>query len=190
MGENTDVDELAASLAFDSGKNRSVHFDQSSLNTSSLNETQNMTALIRKAIANFERDDKKVLKKIASKLYPLKDMLCVQDSTFDDTIDLGESRALKYDDEFEKTSMGVHNHMDPDFKAAFPPSSMRCLALVSHNGMKKTMKEFCMANKNLLKKFRLTGTNSTMTMLKEVFKDEAPGTVVFGPKCASGPLGK
>ena len=51
------------------------------------------------------------------------------------------------------------------------------------------MREFVMANKNLLKKFRLTGTNSTMTMLKEVFKDEPAGTVVYGPACASGPLG-
>jgi methylglyoxal synthase len=55
--------------------------------------------------------------------------------------------------------------------------------------MKSTMREFVMTNKNLLKKFRLTGTNSTMTMLKEVFKDEDPGTVMFGPSCASGPLG-
>ena len=81
------------------------------------------------------------------------------------------------------------NLLDPDFKAAFPPSDMRCLALVSHNGMKKTMREFVVANKNILKKFRLTGTDSTMTMLKEVFKNEPAGTVMFGPSCASGPLG-
>ena len=80
------------------------------------------------------------------------------------------------------------NLLDPDFKAAFPPSDMRCLALVSHNGMKKTMREFVVANKNLLKKFRLTGTNSTMTMLNESFKDEPAGTAMFGPACASGHL--
>jgi len=55
--------------------------------------------------------------------------------------------------------------------------------------MKKNMRKFVETNKNILKKFRLTGTNSTMTMLKEVFKDEPAGTVVHGPACASGPLG-
>jgi len=81
------------------------------------------------------------------------------------------------------------NPFDPKFDAAFPPSDMRCLALVSHNGMKKIMREFVVANKNLLKKFRLTGTQSTMTMLKDVFKEEPDEMVVYGPACASGPLG-
>jgi len=79
------------------------------------------------------------------------------------------------------------NILDEDFKPAFSPCNMRCLALVSHNGMKATMKEFVISNKNILKKFRLTGTNSTMTMLKEVFADEP--AVVYGPSCHSGPLG-
>jgi len=44
------------------------------------------------------------------------------------------------------------------------------------------MKLFVLANKNALKKFRqTTGTNSTMTMLKEVFGDD--------PVSKSGPLG-
>ena len=49
------------------------------------------------------------------------------------------------------------------------------------------MKLFVLANKNLLKKFRLTGTNSTMTMLKDVFGDDPD--IMFGPVCKSGPLG-
>lgn len=77
--------------------------------------------------------------------------------------------------------------IDPDFDAAFSPLQMRCLALVSHNQMKGTMRKFVEANKNLLKKFRLTGTNSTMTMLREVFGDDP--LVVYGPSCKSGPLG-
>ena len=81
----------------------------------------------------------------------------------------------------------VDNPLDEDFVPAFAPCNMRCLALVSHNEMKATMKEFVIANKNILKKFRLTGTNSTMTMLREVFADEP--TVVYGPSCSSGPLG-
>lgn len=49
------------------------------------------------------------------------------------------------------------------------------------------MKSFVLSNKNILKKFRLTGTNSAMTMLKEVFKGD--DSVIFGPSCSSGPLG-
>mmetsp|Transcript_4873 Transcript_4873/g.5399 ORF Transcript_4873/g.5399 Transcript_4873/m.5399 type:complete len:153 (-) Transcript_4873:183-641(-) len=49
------------------------------------------------------------------------------------------------------------------------------------------MKEFVIKYKNVLKKFRLTGTNSTMTMLGQVFQGDE--SVVFGPACSSGPLG-
>ena len=74
-----------------------------------------------------------------------------------------------------------YNYLYPQF------NSMRCLALVSHNNMKASMKQFVIANQNCLKKFRLTGTNTTMTMLKSVFGDDPD--VVYGPACASGPLG-
>mmetsp|Transcript_19268 Transcript_19268/g.27103 ORF Transcript_19268/g.27103 Transcript_19268/m.27103 type:complete len:362 (-) Transcript_19268:230-1315(-) len=77
--------------------------------------------------------------------------------------------------------------MDPEFTSAFAPGDMRCLALVSHNNMKAAMKQFVLANKNVLKKFRLTGTNTTMSMLKEVFGDDP--AVIYGPACKSGPLG-
>ena len=55
-----------------------------------------------------------------------------------------------------------------DFQAAFGPNKMRCLALLFHNEMKTIMKEFVIEHKHILKKFRLTGTQSTMTMLAEV----------------------
>ena len=61
---------------------------------------------------------------------------------------------------------------DPVIQSQFHPTEMRCLALVAHNHMKPAMKTFVMANKNLLKHFMLTGTNTTMTMLKEVFGDD------------------
>jgi methylglyoxal synthase len=77
--------------------------------------------------------------------------------------------------------------LDPDFESVFRPTQMRCLALVSHNEMKAAMKTFVIANKNILKKFRLTGTNSTMSMLREVFAGDE--SVIFGPSCSSGPLG-
>jgi len=63
---------------------------------------------------------------------------------------------------------------------------MRCLALVSHNNMKAAMQDFVKKNAATLRKFRLTGTNSTMTMLKSVLGEES---TVFGPTCSSGPLG-
>ena len=76
---------------------------------------------------------------------------------------------------------------DIDFEGRFDPEEMRCLALVAHNHMKPAMKRFVVDNKNVLKKFRLTGTNTTMTMLREVFGDDP--SVQYGPTCNSGPLG-
>lgn len=77
--------------------------------------------------------------------------------------------------------------LDPEFDSLFNPSDMRCLGLVAHNHMKPALKDFVLSHKNLLKKFRLTGTNTTMTMLKSVFGDDP--TVQYGPTCQSGPLG-
>jgi methylglyoxal synthase len=77
--------------------------------------------------------------------------------------------------------------MDPEFDSMFGPNDMRMMALVSHNNMKHSMKQFVLANKNVLKKFRLTGTNTTMSMLKEVFGPDPD--VIYGPACKSGPLG-
>eukprot|EP00534_Pseudo-nitzschia_fraudulenta_P001293 CAMPEP_0201116658 /NCGR_PEP_ID=MMETSP0850-20130426/858_1 /ASSEMBLY_ACC=CAM_ASM_000622 /TAXON_ID=183588 /ORGANISM="Pseudo-nitzschia fraudulenta, Strain WWA7" /LENGTH=367 /DNA_ID=CAMNT_0047380785 /DNA_START=139 /DNA_END=1242 /DNA_ORIENTATION=- len=137
---------------------------------------------IEGAIETSRVDSARMLQTISNDLYDVRDILCIQDSN-----DLHESTQLDMDDLVDE-SLG-RTSLDSDFEAAFPASEMRCLALVSHNGMKETMRKFVVANKNLLKKFRLTGTNSTMTMLKEIFKEESPGTVVYGPSCASGPLG-
>lgn len=76
---------------------------------------------------------------------------------------------------------------DHDFESVFEPEEMRCLALVAHNHMKPAMRTFVEENKNILKKFRLTGTNTTMTMLQEVFGDDP--AIRYGPTCQSGPLG-
>ena len=48
------------------------------------------------------------------------------------------------------------------FKAKFKPHEMRQLALVAHNHMKPAMKEFIETYSEVLKKFRITGTNTTM----------------------------
>ena len=74
-----------------------------------------------------------------------------------------------------------------NFQSLFKPDEMRCLALVAHNNMKPAMKAFGEQRQELLKKFRLTGTNTTMTMLKSVLGDD--DDVVYGPALKSGPLG-
>jgi len=164
-----------------------------------------LSVALNNAVKKSKKQSQDLLKSIIKSIMPIKDILCIQDDVIeieDDATggadDMHASMMLDFDDllggddsflsAFSDTDDDF-NPMDPDFAPAFPASDMRCLALVSHNGMKKTMREFVLANKNLLKKFRLTGTNSTMTMLQEVFKDEPPGTVVYGPRCASGPLG-
>eukprot|EP00536_Pseudo-nitzschia_multiseries_P012588 jgi/Psemu1/68376/estExt_Genemark1.C_4900025 len=160
----------------DSGANRISH-------------SGSLTSLVNKVVGKAQRDNFRLLKGCANKLYPFRDILCVQDGNILNKSEMNKSRQIVFDDVFNEDELTVGGDHDPDFDAIFSPSEMRCLALVSHNEMKKTMREFVLANRNILKKFRLTGTNSTMTMLKEVFKDEPPGTVAFGPACASGPLG-
>jgi len=117
---------------------------------------------------------------MASKLHTHRNIFCIQDATKYEDTNTSEVDSNNNDQE------EVTSEID-DFVAAFDPNEMRCLALVSHNEMKGTMKEFVVKNKNILKKFRLTGTQSTMHMLGEVFKGE--DNVVFGPACSSGPLG-
>lgn len=163
-----------------------------------------ISEVLDKAVKKAKKQSQNLLKSIIKSILPIKDILCIQDdiieaegeSIKDSVASMHGSFMLDFGDLMDgEDSMASiseeedFNPMDPEFNPAFPASDMRCLALVSHNGMKKTMREFVLANKNLLKLFRLTGTNSTMTMLREVFKDEPPGTVVFGPACASGPLG-
>lgn len=120
-----------------------------------------------KAVAVSRLETAKLLSEVSTNIYPFRNILCVQGKL---TPDLDNPP-----------------HYDDDFEPAFAPSEMRCLALVSHNRMKAVMKEFVTINKNILKKFCLTGTQSTMKMLSEVFKGDS--SVVFGPSCTSGPLG-
>jgi len=121
---------------------------------------------ILSAITISKQTTQDVLNEVSSKLFPFRDIFGLKSAN--------------------KNPDNVFN-MDDDFDPAFAPSDMRCLALVSHNDMKATMKHFVIHHKNILKKFRLTGTKSTMTMLKEVFNGDS--SVVFGPSFQSGPLG-
>ena len=72
-------------------------------------------------------------------------------------------------------------------QSTFRPEEMRCLALVAHNHMKPAMKAFVQHRQEVIKKFRLTGTSSTMTMLRSIFKNDKD--VKYGPTFKSGPLG-
>lgn len=104
----------------------------------------------------------------------------------------GEHLGVQSNHNKRSSEMGMANQdaimdMDPEFESMIAPEDMRLLGLVSHNNMKGAMRQFVEANVNALKKFRLTGTNTTMTMLKEVFGDDPE--VIYGPSCKSGPLG-
>jgi len=129
---------------------------------------------------------------MASKLHSHRKSLCIQGNDYhkypqDDSDNNPSSGKVDNNNNIVVDDDDVVKSEVDDFVAAFDPNDMRCLALVSHNEMKATMKEFVIKYKNVLKKFRLTGTNSTMTMLGQVFKGD--DTVVFGPACSSGPLG-
>jgi len=123
---------------------------------------------ITSAINMYEKTMSLTHSRLTEKLQPINSIICMKDVNIEEETD-------------------EPNPMDTAFESLYGPNQMRCLALVSHNGMKDTMKRFVIANKNILKKFRLTGTNSTMTMLKGVFGGDS--SVVYGPSCESGPLG-
>jgi len=87
----------------------------------------------------------------------------------------------------EEKLIDLENDMNAPFDSHFKPTEMRQLALVAHNHMKPAMKAFIESHAEILKKFRITGTNTTMTMCRTVFGDDP--NVVYGATCSSGPLG-
>ena len=114
------------------------------------------------------------------------DIVDVFDTATAEVIDLG----LDLDSEYEQDDITddiIEETNDEDFNSEFFPDKMRCLALIAHNHMKPAMRQFVLDHKNILKKFRLTGTNTTMTMLREVFGNDP--SIQYGPTCQSGPLG-
>jgi len=80
------------------------------------------------------------------------------------------------------------SEINAPFRAKFAPSDMRQLALVAHNHMKPAMKSFIESHSEVLKKFRITGTNTTMTMCKTIWGEENDD-IEYGATCCSGPLG-
>merc|ERR1712157_437722 len=88
----------------------------------------------------------------------------------------------------EEKLIDLENDMNAPFDSHFKPTEMRQLALVAHNHMKPAMKAFIESHAEILKKFRITGTNTTMTMCRTVFGTDDPD-IVYGATCSSGPLG-
>lgn len=74
------------------------------------------------------------------------------------------------------------------FESKFEPEDMRQLALVAHNHMKPAMKQFIETYSETLKKFRITGTQTTMRMCKSLWGEDNPD-IKYGLTCTSGPLG-
>ena len=80
------------------------------------------------------------------------------------------------------------NNVTTPFKSKFAPSQMRQLALVAHNHMKPAMATFIKTYSEILKKFRITGTQTTMLMCKQLWGEDNPD-IEYGLSCTSGPLG-
>jgi methylglyoxal synthase len=74
------------------------------------------------------------------------------------------------------------------FTSKLAPNEMRQLALVAHNHMKPAMKQFIETYSEILKKFRITGTQTTMKMCKSMWGEDDPA-IHYGLTCTSGPLG-
>jgi len=68
------------------------------------------------------------------------------------------------------------------FTSKFAPSDMRQLALVAHNHMKPAMKEFIEVYSEVLSKFRITGTQTTMRMCKQMWGEDNPD-IEYGLTC-------
>jgi len=68
------------------------------------------------------------------------------------------------------------------FTSKFAPSDMRQLALVAHNNMKPAMKEFIEVYSEVLSKFRITGTQTTMRMCKQMWGEDNPD-IEYGLTC-------
>ena len=66
-----------------------------------------------------------------------------------------------------------------------PEGARRHLALVAHNRMKPTMRAFVQQHANILQHYRITGTGTTVAVVKDVLGSDCK----IGRECSSGPLG-
>jgi len=157
-----------------------LHTTMKYLNSSVSAGNGNFLSQLTGALSQFKQESSSLLKNTVEKLSPYHNLLNIKDKNGRYYPNL-----KTIDDHHEEGKDSIE--VDPGFESVFSPVQMRCIALVSHNNMKATMKSFVIANKNVLTNFRLTGTKSTMIMLQHVFQDVPD--VVFGASCESGPLG-
>lgn len=103
-------------------------------------------------------------------------------------LDNSESE-IESDSESDSDNENTSNMFDPDadFESIFGPCDMRCLALIAQDHMEDALKDFVLTHKNLLRKFRLTGSWKTMAILKKVYEDDL--SLVYGPTCGDGIVG-
>jgi len=99
--------------------------------------------------------------------------------------ELNELEELK--DDFLEEEEVVTSVKDIEFYCKFMPEEMRSLALIAHNHMIPEMKNFIENNKNLLRKFSLTGSGAVMKILHDIYGDDP--MIMYGPSCQIGALG-
>ena len=80
---------------------------------------------ITAAISMYEKSKQMTQDRLAEKLTPIKDIIGMT---------AGADAIQSSDD------VHANNPMDKEFSSVYGPNQMRCLALVSHNGMKETSK--------------------------------------------------
>eukprot|EP00585_Thalassiosira_rotula_P010092 CAMPEP_0196137406 /NCGR_PEP_ID=MMETSP0910-20130528/5398_1 /TAXON_ID=49265 /ORGANISM="Thalassiosira rotula, Strain GSO102" /LENGTH=312 /DNA_ID=CAMNT_0041397855 /DNA_START=553 /DNA_END=1491 /DNA_ORIENTATION=- len=97
-------------------------------------------------------------------------------------------KSVEETDQFVRDATAIANDVTAPFDSKFKPREMRQLALVAHNHMKPAMKEFIQTFSEILKKFRITGTQTTMRMCKTLWGEDNPD-IEYGLTCTSGPLG-
>lgn len=74
----------------------------------------------------------------------------------------------------DRNSMSVQPLIEP-FHSHHSSTQMRELALVAHNNMKPAMHDFIVQWGEVLRKFRVTGTETTMSICKREWKDKEGG---------------
>mmetsp|Transcript_18010 Transcript_18010/g.39248 ORF Transcript_18010/g.39248 Transcript_18010/m.39248 type:complete len:293 (-) Transcript_18010:193-1071(-) len=97
-------------------------------------------------------------------------------------------KSVEETEQFVRDATAIANDVTAPFDSKFEPREMRQLALVAHNHMKPAMKEFIQTFSEILKKFRITGTQTTMRMCKTLWGEDNPD-IEYGLTCTSGPLG-
>ena len=88
-----------------------------------------------------------------------------------DATDIENPTLVCIDEANEKQAAPVRPLIAP-FHSLYSPTKMRQLALVAHNHMKPAMHDFIIQYGEILRKFRVTGTETTMSICMREWKDK------------------